>query len=382
METIQQVSPITETLQRLSQYWVVEEPFPIQIVLGAAVASYLDTPLHMRVIGPSRSGKSIVLKSIGSCPDFKSLDVITPAAIRGGYRDGGSLEVVMDGKRLLVIKDMASFSRMKSETRSEVWALMRVVTDGELTAIYGSDAKEVTRTYRFNMLIGTVEGTVDRVFESQHGQRFIDVGWDIASPRKIARKIAGNRRQYGENFEREVLEPAFIDAIHSLIDRAKGYRVNRIISEVEGKIGTLAEQVAILRGHVPRNRNHEVIGSPQIEVPSTLASSFRTLASGVCMTRLQATIDWTVYIQVLRVARDTVPSRRRRILAEIVQGNRSQVTIGQSTGLSTAVVNQEIEDMKLLGIPDLSDTGLGNALINVRDWRNPRTGTLDLGMVE
>ena len=185
METIQRVNPIGETLEALSQYWVIEEPFPIQIVLGAAVASYLDTSLYMRVKGSSRSGKSVVLKSIGSYPDFKSLDVITPAAIRGGYRTGGSLEEVMRGRKLLVIKDMASFSRMRNETRNEVWALMRVVTDGELTAIYGSDAREVTRAYRFNMLIGVVEGTVDRVFESQHGQRFVDVGWDIASPHRI-----------------------------------------------------------------------------------------------------------------------------------------------------------------------------------------------------
>lgn len=381
MATIQRVNPIAEALEALSQYWVVEEPFPIQIVLGAAAASFLDAMLWIRIIGASRSGKSVVLKSIGSYPDFKSIDVITPGAARGGYRGGGSLEDVMRGKRLLVIKDIASFSNMPSAMRSEVWALLRVISDGELTAVYGSDAGEVHRAYQFNMLIGTVEGTVDRVFESQHGQRFIDVGWDIASPHSITDKIAENRRQYGENFEREVLEPAFTGAIHSLIDRVRGHRVNAIIPEVEGKIGRLAEQVAILRGNIPRNRTHEITGNPQIEVPSTLASSFTTLASGICMTRLQDTIDWTVYNQVLRVARDSVPPRRRKILAEILQDNRRQVDISRNTGLSRAVVNEELENMRLLGVPDLSDTGLSTAFINGRNWRDPRTGVLDLGMV-
>lgn len=381
MEAIQQVNPVGETLEVLSEYWVIEEPFPVQIVLGAVAASFLDAMLWMRIIGPSRSGKSVVLKSIGSYPDFKSIDVITPGAAGGGYRGGGSLEEVMRGKRLLVIKDIASFSNMPSAMRSEVWALLRVISDGELTAIYGSDAGEVHRAYQFNMLIGTVEGTVDRIFESQHGQRFIDVGWDMASPHSITQKITENRRQYGENFEREVLEPAFTRAIHSLVDRVKGHRVNGIIPEVEGKIERLAEQVATLRGNVPRNRIHQIIGDPQVEVPSTLASSLTTLASGICMTRLQDTIDWTVYNQVLRVARDSVPPRRRKILAQILQDNRKQVDIAENTGLSEAVVSEELENMRLLGVPDLSGTGLSNAFVNARDWRDARTVMLDLGTV-
>jgi len=362
---------IEQTRATLKKYWTVEDLVPVDIVLGAAVASYLGSRLWLRVTGASRSGKTKILEAIGEYPDFFSLDSLTPASIRGGLKGGGSLDELMNGKKLLIIKDFASFSKMNRNKKAELWALLRVVSDGEVKALYGSDAKLVRRTYDFNILMGMVKGTVDRVMEAQLGQRFIDMNWVIASPRKVQKQIRLNKKRYGENYEKELLVPEFRDAVAKLIIASKGIMVNNIIPEVNEKIGLLALQVAALRGGVPRDSDHNVIDAAQIEVPSTLTSNFLTLAKGICMTRAQDTIDWTVYKEILRVAKDCIPSRRQMILREVLQGNKKKTKIINNTGIAKTLVDREVEDLKLLKVPDtLNTTGLANALINGRIWKD------------
>lgn len=361
---------IGETKQILSKYWVIEDSFPIDIVLGTAVASFLDVFLWERVTGASRSGKSDLLTALGKYPDFKTMDTITPASIRGGLRGGGNLAQIMRNKKLLIMKDWGAISKMKWQNKAELLGLLRVVSDGEVVAMYGSKAGLVTRKYDFNIILGVVEGTIDRMFESQQGQRFIDVRWAVATPEEIQAKIRDNIRCYGQDYHRQSLEPEFAEAVCNLISAVKDFSINQIIPEVDEKIGMLAEQVAILRGGVPRNREHEVIGEPQIEMPSTLTSSFMALAKGIAMTRAQPTIDWTIYNQILRVARNCVPLKRVKILGQIIAGNKSKKEIERQTGIADTLVSRETEDMKLLGLPRALDkTGLAKAMVNRRDWR-------------
>ena len=148
------------------------------IVIASAVAHCIPGEmLWVRIYGGSRSGKTELLRAIAEHEDSAKMEVITPAAIRGGLDEGSRLLERIDGK-LVITKDLASMLTSKRDLRNEVFGLMRNVKDGELVSDFGTEEGYIDQHANFDWLIATTPVFAQyRIMEDLLGSRFIDLQW-------------------------------------------------------------------------------------------------------------------------------------------------------------------------------------------------------------
>ena len=101
-----EVTPMQETLEQvkstLRAHFEVKDWQGIEMILATAAAHY--TPgemLWFMIIGPSRSGKTELLRAIALHPDCAKMESLTPAALRGGFKKGHKLLKRIDGKLVI-----------------------------------------------------------------------------------------------------------------------------------------------------------------------------------------------------------------------------------------------------------------------------------------
>lgn len=78
---------VHQLLSTFNNYFHIEDEKGFTIVIACAVAHHIPGEmLWVRLYGGSRSGKTELLRAIGEHGDSAKMEVITPAAIRGGIR--------------------------------------------------------------------------------------------------------------------------------------------------------------------------------------------------------------------------------------------------------------------------------------------------------
>ena len=85
-----EMSPMQETLGQvkatLRQHFEIKDWQGIELILAVAAAHYIpEEMLWLRFIEPSRSGRTELLRAIAMHPDCTEMEVLTPAAFRGGF---------------------------------------------------------------------------------------------------------------------------------------------------------------------------------------------------------------------------------------------------------------------------------------------------------
>ena len=100
------VSPMQETLNEvkatLRKHFEIKDWQGVEIIMAAAAAHYVPGEmLWLRFIGPSRSGRTELLRAITAHPDSAEIEVLTPAAFRGGFKKGPKLLERLNGKQVI-----------------------------------------------------------------------------------------------------------------------------------------------------------------------------------------------------------------------------------------------------------------------------------------
>ena len=114
-------------------------------------------------------------------------------------------------------------------------------------------------------------------------------------------------------------------------------------------VADLAIATATLRTPVARDRDRKVLYMPQAEIGTRLGKQFLKLAqAGALLYHRRQTGD-AEYELLLRVAVDTIPTRRAAVLRALLNGNTHQSAIVGYTGLPASSVKIELEDLKMLG---------------------------------
>jgi chromosome segregation and condensation protein ScpB len=121
--------------------------------------------------------------------------------------------------------------------------------------------------------------------------------------------------------------------------------------EIEARVKTMAKFVAVGRAFVARNRLHEVIDLPEPEGPMRVAQQLVKLGQGLALINGRTKLaDDDVRI-LGRVARDSIPAMRAKVLAEIAR--EEPITLGK---LALALRVQEgsiryiLDDLWVLGL--------------------------------
>ena len=115
------------------------------------------------------------------------------------------------------------------------------------------------------------------------------------------------------------------------------------------KIKALADLTAKLRSEVARDRFHKVLYQPQPEVGTRLAKQFRKLAQGLSIFYEDECIGEAEYNVLLRVAQDTVPKQRMKLVLGMM-GEESLTTkaAGDRAEIPTDTSKEILEDLWML----------------------------------
>ncbi|MBA7631171.1 hypothetical protein ES703_38699 [subsurface metagenome] len=337
METEQNQLGVHQLLSAFNRYFHIEDAEGFTIVIACAVAHQIPGEmLWVRLYGASRSGKTELYRAIAEHGDSAKMEVITPAAIRGGLDEGSRLLERIDGK-LVITKDLASILTSKKDARNEVFGLMRNVKDGELVSDFGTAEGHLPQHAKFDWLIATTPVFAQyRTMEDLLGSRFIDLKWQAADREEMTLRALENDPNL-PRIRREMAE-----ATGRLIDQYKSKPIPDLDDDIKNLIVMLADLTARLRSPVARDSSHRVKFSSDPEVGTSLAQNLARITKALMLLGIPDVVSY-----LARLCQDSIPYGRIELLSELVKG---EVTTTNRNWY-------DFDDLRLLGICDKTEKG-------------------------
>jgi hypothetical protein len=337
-----------QLLELIKANFAVRDTSQYEIVLAAATAHYVPgEPVWLRIYGPSRSGKTEILRAILEHPDATGLEVVTPAAIRGGLKGGHRVLERINGK-LVITKDLAALSSAKSEARREVLGLLRNVKDGNLSSDFGTEAggdSHLDQSATFDWILATTdEGVQNRQVEDALGARFIDLRWMSGDRADAARRAAKNNpRLCG-------IRDEIAHKLCEIMDAVKSRQsLEPVAIRVIPGISQLADIAAHARTPVARTYGNRIKYIPQPELGTELAQGLHRIAAGLELIGVREPLPY-----IARLARDSIPFSRVLLLGALLSEPRSLQGLAQDLKVAASTLQMELEDLQVLGLVDKS----------------------------
>jgi biotin operon repressor len=355
----------------------------LDAVLAAAAVQKLDgDPVWLLLVGGSGSGKTEIVMALQGCEHVIVTSTIqSEGALLSGTAHkekaagaSGGLLHRLGPAGLLVLPDFTSVISMSREPRATVLAALREVYDGRWERNLGIDGG---RSLRWEGRI-TVIGATTTAWDQAHtivasmGDRFALVRIDSAS----GRHEAGAQAMENLGNEREMRADLAV-------------AVRGLLNEIDRRPAVLdpSEKAILLSAadFVTRARTaveHDISGAPSqahdLEMPTRLAKMLVQVVRGSLA--LGAERPHAVAI-ALRIARDSIPPRRLKILMDLLTHDGSSVDqITARLTESRTTVDRATKELRMLGLvtsqdgktyrlcPEV-DQGTLRALINQQQHR-------------
>src|SRR5437773_1051491 len=315
---------------------------PLDVCLAAVITSGWDgDPLWAYVVGAPSTGKTELLRIFSTLDSAYFLSSLTPNCLVSGLKDGHDLLPELDGKTL-VVKDLTMTLEMHRENRDALLGALRDAFDGSFAKAFGTVGTKRVESH-FNML-AAVTGAIENYYSVQAvlGQRFLIVrtafpadDFEADDHRDIERVRAQLRELVADLFRERFALPDRPPMSDQLVRECK----------------QLANEVAILRAHVPRDGyTREITSLPEPEGPSRMTNQFVKLARGLAWVRAKSDVTADEMTVVRRVTHDTIPAIRTRIVAAVKGGAPTIDSIAAMTGLPRRTIEHKVEDLVMLGV--------------------------------
>ena len=325
----------------LRRHFEIKDWQGIDIILAAACAHYLPGEmLWVRIVGPSRSGKTELLRAIAAHPDCAEIEAVTPASLRGGFKGAPKVLDRING-RLVICKDIAAILTSRKEMRNEVFGLLRGVKDGKLTADFGSDEGHLCQKASFDWLLATTPYIEQqRQLEGLLGERFLDIRWRTGDREEMAYRAANN------NASLDIIRGNLAVEVLSLMDRAKELEQEDDYSLPETTlryIAKVANAVAIARTPVQQDRQGHLIAVPCPEVGTDIAQGISRITGALTLIGLT---DYKAYVK--RIAWDCIPSIRVKLLQSLQDKPKNVTDLAADVEIPQTSVSYHIQQLELL----------------------------------
>jgi len=310
------------------------------------------------LVAPPSTGKTEgVLESISSLQEVKVIDRLTEhTLISGMYRAhmprvpekapfGGT--VTKDGDRtiysggdgILVFKDFSTVSSMKRDKRGELFSQLRRIHDGQLADNWGTGESKLW-SGRVSVIAASTPA-IDNfpTFEQELGARFLRIRGarvGLESARKAIENL-GTENDFHTNLH-QLMEPIFVHALSGNIS---------IRTKQKDQLSGLAELVAIGRSVVVI-KDGEVVKTPEPEGPGRVAKELATLAKALAALEGRRVVVEKDVIDVCRVALDTLPENRCKLLLAAVAREEIGLTGTDLPRRARERAHQQLSALELL----------------------------------
>lgn len=332
------------------------EDIVVDVVLGAVVANrFGGDPVWLFFVGPPGIIKTEILRTLSEWRETYMLSTLTPSTLISGFvqRNGEdpSLLPKLNGL-VLILKDFTAILEMPREARQQILGDLRDGYDGQMSKAFGSEAG--TRSYRSKFgILAAVTPAIDRHWSvgQQLGERFLKIRIAASDTRsRIARAMKNSGQE--EQMRRELAEAMEGALLGCEVNNEQAVSIDPQVLEW---LIDLADCVAVLRSVVARDGYTKAIEyAPEPEVGTRLGKQFAKLARGIAAVRGKTEVGVEEYQLIRRIARDTLPSNRRRIVGIIYRlfegGFKSTQAIAEKLNMPTETAKFDLEDLWLLQI--------------------------------
>jgi len=350
-------------LYRILEKWFYKPDLQaFRVIVGTMKAHYLPTgdPAWLFVVAPPGTGKTTMgIMGASKLPDVHMLGGFTANTFLSGFhghREPGLLEKLGEttekdgrfttgGDAILLAKDFTTVLSMRRETRSEILAQLREIHDGEFRRAFGTGETKIWRG-RITV-IAAVTPIIDRYYSifTVLGERFLQLRWHRPESPE-----AGQQAIRQQGYEKEI-RTELREAIQNLVlESTDTPPILRPAAEV--RLASMAELVAFARTHVMRSSygNREINYVPEPEANTRLSKELAAVAKGIAAINGREVVGEPDLQDSFRVAFDSIPDNRRRLLVAIAQDRELD-----DRWLPRTVQEREIEELKALGLLSRSD---------------------------
>lgn len=336
-----------EVLDTFKKWLHVEDEDGIDLIFATAIASMIPgDPIWLFVVDPPGATKTEICRAFTG-PHVYSVDWITPQSLISGFRSkkGVSIDILpdLDGK-LLVIKDFTTILQKPDKTKDDLFSTLRAAYDGELAVAFGSGVKRKAVQSRFGILAAVTQ-EIDHYYKVHTllGERFLKLRplYDRKQAVKSAIKHSGQEIDMREEIS-EVIKIA-LDFY-----KLKAKNPRQPSDDTAKKVEALADLTAILRTGIPRGHGHQVRHEPEAEVGTRLGKQFIRVAQSLL------TYGAYSYSKIVRLAEDTVPKPRMKMIRALQHGALNTTDLVAATKMPKFVIHDTGEELHLLGVIERS----------------------------
>jgi hypothetical protein len=343
----------------------LDDAWVLDVALATVVVNLVEgAPVWLLIVGPPATAKSELVQLFRHVPECEWLPQVSEATFLSGLQralPGGrritarehsllyrltdpSLRGDKPPVRVLLIQDLTRQVTERREKREAIFGQLREIYDGRLTKSTGSGDDFLWEG--FLGVLGAVTSSYDDVAElhSILGDRFV-----LYRPVRVDAEAEGlTALERGDAQWRE--EAA--EHVPKLVGRAVDQLAHVTIPPaVRQRLVDLARLTAVGRGGVARDGYTRVIRSnPEAEGPSRVVQQFQRLLQGLCAVRLLVEPTDSELAAVAKVARDTIPAIRLRIVRAIHEEPGRVVDLALRAGLPRTTVEYHVQDLIALGL--------------------------------
>jgi hypothetical protein len=300
------------------------------------------------------------------------LSDLTPQTLISGLKgqSRASLLLRLEPGTVLTLKDFTTVLTIHREARQMILSQLREIYDGAYRKAFGTG-----ETVDWQGKLGFIAG-VTPVIDTHHsvyqvlGERFCQYRTKQPRARDLARKAMANRAHEGEM--RKELAEAVADFMSNLDVPA---RPPDLEPEVLDATIALSIFVVTARSGVVRSGRGELELVPEHEAPTRLTKQLGLLGSAGAVMHGRATVGPREYQLVRKVAFDTIPARRLRVLQELRDRDKSATTteIAEGVRYPTGSTRRVLEELVGHGLVETDKPGQGKAdswwlATDARNW--------------
>lgn len=326
-----------------------EEPF-VYCMLSTAATRWLDgDPLWVLFIAGSGHAKTETLMPLQGLDHTVLLSELTSTAaflpVTGGEGTGGILPSVGDNGMLLV-KDFTTILSMNQRTRDAILAAFREIYDGEYSRSTAKNAGTVARWKGRCTLLGACTTKYDHCHGviSQMGDRFLLARANSRENRMEAAKQA--EKNTGHEVE---MRAELRDAVHRvLLNGLDPKRAEEPSQKVTDELTPVANLVALARSACETDFKGFPLEAHDPEMPTRLIKQLKQLVRGALAIGLSEPMAIAV---ALKVARDTIPPGRWKVLSFLLKHPGSDATVVmEQCNMAWQTARNRLEELRLMGL--------------------------------
>ncbi len=346
---------LEEVVETFRRWLHLPDPGMLYVTLAAVVANRLPgDPTWLLLVGASSSGKTEVLVSLADLEEVVPAATLTEASLLSGSprKDiaagaTGGLLCKIGAYGILTLKDFGSILSMHHDTRMAALAALRECYDGAWDRPVGADGGKVLSWRGKLGLIAGVTTVVDRhhaVMDSL-GSRFAFYRTDVSGRgQQASRSIAHRRQAAGMRDELRQAVAGFFAGLTLPDD-------DTLTDDDRDRLIALADFVTLARSPVERDsRTRDIELIPDAEAPARFVIVLADLLEGLRLIGLDEQTAWAL---VSKVAFDSMPAQRRRLLEHLSASATATTTAKDAAtllGLPTTTARRTLEDLAAHGL--------------------------------